>query len=77
MSWNHRLLAKEYKGDVYYQIHEVYYDNKGNPNSYTANPITIGSDYIEGIKWQLEEITKCLEKPILSLNNFPKEYKQK
>ena len=75
MSWNYRLLAKEYKGDVYYQIHEVYYDDNGKPNGYTANPITIGSNDIEGIKWQLEEITKCLDKPTLSVKDFPNEYK--
>lgn len=77
MSWNHRILARKHKGEVYYQIHEVYYDDNGKPNSYTANPITISSDDIEGIKWQLEHISKCLDKPILSLEDFPNEYKNK
>lgn len=77
MTWNHRILASEHKGEVYYQIHEVYYNDNGTPNSYTKNPITIGSDDIEGIKWQLEHIPKCLEKPILSVKDFPNEYKNK
>lgn len=77
MSWNHRVLAHESKGEVYYQVHEVYYDDNGKPNGYTANPITISGDDIESIKWQLEHISKCLEKPILSLKYFPNEYTKK
>ena len=32
MGWNHRILAHEYKGEVYLQIHEVYYDEEGKLN---------------------------------------------
>lgn len=77
MSWNHRILASEHKNEMYYQIYEVYYDDNGKPNSYTENPITIGGDNIESIKWQLDHISKCLDKPILSIKDFPNEYKKK
>jgi hypothetical protein len=26
MGWNHRILAHEHNGEVYLQIHEVYYN---------------------------------------------------
>ena len=32
MGWNYRILAHDYKGEVYLQIHEVYYDEEGKPN---------------------------------------------
>ena len=39
MSWNYIILAHENNGEIYFQIHEVYYTNN-TPNGYTANPIT-------------------------------------
>ena len=28
MSWNHRILAHENNGEVYFQLHEVFYKNE-------------------------------------------------
>jgi hypothetical protein len=77
MSWNHRVLAHETNDEVYFQIHEVYYDKDGNPDGYAEDGTTVGGESIESISWVLEEMTKCLKKPILSVNNFPKEYERK
>ena len=78
MTWNHRILANvQDNGSVYFQIHEVYYDKFGKPDSYTLNPITLGAEDIDGIKWTLKRIKKCLKKPILYHGEkFPKEYKK-
>lgn len=74
MSWNHRVLAHENNGEVYFQLHEVYYKNN-IPDSYTVNPITIGSESIKGIKWTLNKIQNAVKKPILwAGKDFPKEY---
>lgn len=75
MSWNHRVLAHEHKGEIYFQMHEVYYDKEGVLNSYTANPVTVGGESIESIKWTLDEMAKAREKPILLIDGFPNEYK--
>lgn len=76
MGWNYRVLATEGEEDVYLQIHEVYYkDDK--PISYTKNPISIGGEEIQNIKWVLNKIEECLEKPILwGDDRFPAEYKK-
>ena len=71
MSWNHRILAHKDGDDYYYQIHEVYYDDNGNPESYTTNGVSVGAESINGIEWTLDKMKECLDKPILSVENFP------
>lgn len=73
MGWNHRVLQHEYENEVYYKIHEVYYDKEGNPNGYTANGVGVQADSLEGIKWTLDKMQECLSKPVLSAENFPEE----
>ena len=74
MSWNHRILAHEHKGEVYLQIHEVYYNTKGVPHSHTYKGTSVAAKDIEGIKWVLDKMKECADKPILSVDSFPKEY---
>jgi hypothetical protein len=76
MSWNHRVLAHEINDEVYFEIHRVHYNKDDIPTIYTENGTTIGGESLESIAWVLEEMTKCLKKPILSVNNFPKEYER-
>jgi hypothetical protein len=75
MGWNHRVLAHKYQEEIYFQIHEVLYDENGIPNGYTAEPVTIGSEDIKGMRWTLNKMKECLKKPILwAGDDFPKEY---
>lgn len=74
MGWNHRILAHKDGDDWCFQIHEVYYDEQGNPNSYTSNPVGVSAESIEGINWTLDKMKECTNKPILSAENFPKEW---
>ena len=77
MSWNHRILAHENNGEVYFQLHEVYYKNEVT-DGYTANPITVGSETLKGIKWTLNKMQEAVEKPILwAGEKFPNECKVK
>ena len=77
MSWNHRILAHENNGEIYLKVHEVYYENE-IPNGYTANPITIGGENLEALKWTLNKIKLAIKKPILFAGEkFPNEYKVK
>lgn len=76
MGWNHRILAHKHNREVYLQIHEVYYDEKGKPVGYTENPVSIGSETVKGITWILNRMLDCRNKPILwAGGKFPKEYK--
>ena len=69
MSWNHRILAHENNGEIYFQLHEVYYTNEV-PDGYTANPITVGSETIKGIKWTLNKMQEAIKKRILTLKLY-------
>ncbi|WP_165366164.1 hypothetical protein [Brumimicrobium glaciale] len=42
--WNHRVLAHNDDGEVYLEIHEVYYGDNGTPVSYTENAISVGGE---------------------------------
>ena len=75
MSWNHRVLAHKYEEEIYFEIHEVYYDKNGIPNGYKEKPVTIGGENIKGMRWSLNKMKECLKKPILwAGDDFPKEY---
>ena len=74
MGWNHRILAHKDGYDYYFQIHEVYYDENGIPNSYTSNDVSVRSESLEGINWILDKMKDCINKPILSEENFPDEW---
>jgi len=39
MTWNYRLVKKSFKGCHCYEIHEVYYNKKGEPTMMTEDPI--------------------------------------
>lgn len=76
MGWNHRILAHEHKGEVYFEIHEVFYNNNGEPDGYTEKGVSVGGEDLESITWTLEKMFECRDKPILwAGDKFPKEYK--
>ncbi len=74
MGWSYRILAHKNGDECFFQIHEVYYDNKNKPNSYTAEGVSVGADSIEGINWVLDKMKECVNKPIISVENFPNEW---
>lgn len=74
MSWNHRVLAHKDGKNWFFQIHEVYYNEKGKPISYTANGVSVGGETVKDINWVLDKMKECTNKPILSAHNFPKEW---
>jgi hypothetical protein len=48
------------------QIHEVYYDDDGKPNGYTANPVSVSGADIDDLHWMLARMQEALTKPILN-----------
>jgi hypothetical protein len=74
MGWNHRILATERNGEVYFQVHEVYYNDDGIPERYTLNPISVGCETINGIRWTINKMAESVKKPVLwAGDKFPKE----
>jgi hypothetical protein len=71
MTWNHRVLKTKdgVDGSDWYAIHEVFYED-GKPRSYTANPIDVSGESIDDIRWVLERMRECLDKPALTPADF-------
>jgi hypothetical protein len=75
-TWNHRVIVTPDGDGVWMAIHEVYYNEKGNPSGYTKNAISIGGNNPKEIKWVLRHMKECLDKPWLwGGDRFPQEYK--
>jgi len=69
--WNYRIIAHEDGEDMFLGIHEVQYNEKGKPVSYRSEKgETVGGSSINALKWQLDNMNKCLNKPILSANGI-------
>lgn len=39
MHWNYRVVKYDRTDEVYFQIHEVYYNEKNEIEAYTENPV--------------------------------------
>lgn len=74
--WNHRILAHEgCEGEIWLQVHEVYYNDLNNPIGYSQNAAKVGDETIKGLEWTLKQMKKCLKRPILwAGDRFPYEY---
>jgi hypothetical protein len=76
MSWSYRVLyfpptEKQPVGS--YGVHEVYYNEQGDPVSWTANPITFTTDEdedspLESLKRSLRMALSDAELPVLRVN---------
>lgn len=75
-TWNYQILADVDKNNqIYFQVHEAYYNKDGKPDGYSENPITIGSETIDDLKWTVDRIKECFNKSILwAGDRFPEEY---
>ena len=68
MTWNHRVIKKQDNlANVYYEIHEVYYDNKGNPDGWTENPVTPYGNNLEDLHGELAYLLTALDKPVMEI----------
>ncbi len=68
--WNYRIIRRENpSGEVTYGIYEVHYDMEGNLRGHSENPISVIGGSIEDIKFDIENLTKSLNKDILTYQN--------
>ena len=88
--WNYRLVlhpAGELKNnpvlkwDEYIAMHEAHYNDDGELENITKNPITImgdeGKDSLSSIKWILENMAEALQKPIVNYDTLKEIDKEK
>jgi len=62
MRWGYRLLKTKDGDDDFYQIHEVYYNEKGKVDGWTANAVTVGGHSKTEVKWVLEQMLEAINK---------------
>jgi hypothetical protein len=79
MPWTYRLVHHqiEVNGllDEHYSIHEVYYDESGNPTSMTEGPVTFIGDTKEEVIEELIHATRDAQAYPVFVP--PKEWKEK
>ena len=65
--WNHRVMKHEKADgdDDWYQIHEVYYDSKREPDRWTVDGIKPGGNTLEALRDELIKMLEATEKEIL------------
>ena len=66
MKWDNRIV-KHQKSEyhTWYAIHEVFYDNDGQVQSYSEEPLKIIGEDIHEVKSQLKRIVEDIEKDVL------------
>lgn len=69
--WNYRIVKRH--NSIWWSLHEVFYDEDGNPNAMTTDPISFSSDESpEDVIEMLEMALKDAKtKPVF---NEPKEW---
>lgn len=74
MSWNHRVMKHidPVNKEEWLDIHEVYYHKDGQHHSYTKDAIDPCGSNIGELRWVLTKMLECLDKPVLTEEDFPK-----
>lgn len=72
MTWNYRII----EFPDHFALHEVFYDSKGNVQSYTAEPVSFTSDKEEGAAGVVESLSMALadarRRDVLNHADLPK-----
>jgi len=68
-TWEYRVLAREHKGEVFFEVHEIFYTD-GIPDMCTEDPVGVVGDNLAEISDTLKWMKKALKKPILSYSDF-------
>jgi hypothetical protein len=65
MTWNYRVIERNTNGEIYQQVHEVYYDKKGKPDSWTVNPCAPFGNDIYDLTKNIENMLEACKKSTL------------
>lgn len=70
MAWDYRVMKRTAGDEVWYEIHEVYYDNSGRPVACTEQPSKPFGENITELAADLQYFTEALEKPPLDYDTL-------
>ena len=65
MSWNYRVIKRVYKGEPSFQIHEVYYNDEGDRDGWSADPMAPCGQTAKELTEDLMLMRMALKKPVL------------
>ena len=65
MTWNYRVVKKKYNDYVSYGIHEVFYDDNGNIEGCTEEPIDVSADSLEELKEVYNMMAEAFEQEVV------------
>lgn len=66
MFWNYRIIKHNVKAPFYAAVHEVYYDDAGNVETWTEDAITLTGSSKTAIAEDLKYIVMDIKQPILN-----------
>ncbi len=71
MSWNYRVIKRTYEdGTVIFAIHEVYYNDNGDPYMVTAVPSEPQGETLEELKDDFDCYQRPLAEPTLNYEDL-------
>jgi len=67
--WNYRICRETLdNGDLFFTLREVYYDDEGNPNGWTAEPVDFAGDSWKDVAEGISLASGCIGTAILDLD---------
>ncbi len=71
--WNYRVVKKSIVDDFddeIYAVHEVFYDDDGNPVGCTEKSVRIGEYSLKSLSETIDLMKQALDKPVLDYKDF-------
>jgi len=65
MSWNYRVIKTTEGSSSHYYLHEVYYDDAGQPDGSTVEPVFVSGENVEEIRQVLTQMLRDIKQPVL------------
>jgi hypothetical protein len=69
MSWNHRVIRRKsglgHEPEFIYAVHEVYYNENGEIDGWTAQPVSPAGDDLKQLGSDLSRFSAALDLPVL------------
>ncbi len=68
--WNYRVVEHTVREEIFYQIHEVYYNDKDEITLMSVDPIAPAGDNRVELKQDIEKMLEATMKPALIKDNI-------
>ena len=65
MTWNKRIIRRDHPMGVTFSIHEVFYDNEGEIDGWTAEPVGLDGNDLDDLKLDFFLTANAFLKPVL------------